>query len=120
MPKLIGSPTTVACVGNMSKYADEYVGLVNTGNAKVSITVVHSPAGWVGVGQYTDYHEYRIVLKGLLQVEHAEGTMDVEPGQALDIPPEEWVRYSTPGDGGADYVTVCTPAFSRAGVHRDE
>jgi hypothetical protein len=42
----------------------------------------------------------------------------VQAGQCLDIEPGEWVRYSTPA--GADYVTVCIPAFSRAGVRRDE
>ena len=32
----------------------------------------------------------------------------------------EWVRYSTPEDGGAEYVAVCTPAFSIDTVHRDD
>jgi mannose-6-phosphate isomerase-like protein (cupin superfamily) len=120
MPKLIASPTQIASVGNITKYASEYIGLVNTGDGKLSITLVHSPAGWQGVGQYSDYREYRVVYKGLLRVEHEGGTLDVESGQGLDISPGEWVRYSSPGDDGADYVTVCVPAFSRAGVHRDE
>jgi len=120
MPKLIASPTRIASVGNITKFADEYVGLVNTGEANVSITLVHSPAGWIGVGQYADYHEYRVVFQGLLRVEHAEGELDVEPGQALDVEPGEWVRFSTPAAGGADYVTVCLPAFSRSTVHRDK
>ena len=29
MPKLIASPTTIPCVGNISKVAEEFVGLVN-------------------------------------------------------------------------------------------
>ena len=32
----------------------------------------------------------------------------------------EWVRYSTPGPDGADYIAVCLPAFSPDTVHRDE
>jgi hypothetical protein len=120
MPKLIGSPTQIAAVGNITKYADEYVGLVNTGEGKLSITLVHSPAGWVGIGQYSDYREYRVVYKGLLHVEYEDGTLDVETGQGLEVSPGEWVRYSTPNEGGADYVTVCVPAFSRSGLHRDE
>ena len=120
MPKLIASPTIIACVGNIPKRANEFVGLVNTGDAELSITHLQSPPGWVGIGQYADYHEYRLVLAGLLHVDHSDGAFDVQAGQALDIEPGEWVRYSTPEPAGADYVTVCIPAFSRADVHRDE
>lgn len=120
MPKLIASPTFISCVGNITKSANEFVGPVNTGDAQISITLLQSPAGWVGIGQYSDYHEYRLVLAGLLHVEHSDGAFDVQAGQCLDIEPGEWVRYSTPEPAGANYVTVCIPAFSRAGVHRDE
>jgi len=119
MVKLIASPTVIPSVGNMTKFAHEYVGLENTGNSKLSITLVHSPAGWIGVGQYADYHEYRVIYKGTLHVEHAHGEMNVGTGQGLDVQAGEWVRFSTPGDG-ADYVTVCLPAFSRGNVHRDK
>jgi hypothetical protein len=118
MLKLIVSPTVIPCVGNITKCADEFVGLVNTGDSQVSITRVQSPPGWVGIGQYSDYHEWRILLAGVLHVEHPDGAFDVQPGQALDVEPGQWVRYSTPA--GADYLTVCIPAFSRADVHRDE
>jgi hypothetical protein len=43
MPKLIVSPTVIPCGGNITKFADEFVGLVNTGDAKLSITRVQSP-----------------------------------------------------------------------------
>jgi mannose-6-phosphate isomerase-like protein (cupin superfamily) len=120
MPKLIASPTPIASVGNMPKLCDEYVGLVNTGEARVSITVVRSPAGWEGDAQYGEYDEYRYVLKGMVRVEYAEGTIDVEAGQALHVEPLEWVRFSTPREGGAEYINVCTPAFSRNIIHREK
>jgi mannose-6-phosphate isomerase-like protein (cupin superfamily) len=120
MPKLIGSPTRVASVGSMPKFADEFVGLENTGESKVSISRVQSPGGWTGEWQYSDYREYRVVLTGTLHVELPDEALDVEPGQAIDVKPGEWVRYSTPGKDGADYLTVCIPAFSRATVHRKE
>src|ERR1035438_2080480 len=60
-----------------------------------------------------------LCLAGLLHVDHSDGAFDVQAGQALDIEPGEWVRYSPPEPAGADYVTVCIPAFSRAEVHRD-
>lgn len=118
MPKLIGSPTPIACVGNLTKFADEYVGLANTGDSKVSITHVRSPAGWEGVWQSCDYHEYRVVLHGTLRVAFGDDeSLDIEAGQGLDVRPSEWVRFSTPVE--TDYITVCLPAFSRAGVHRE-
>jgi hypothetical protein len=43
----------------------------------------------------------------------------VRAGQAVVTSPGEWVRYSTPEDGGAEYVAVCVPAFSMDTVHRD-
>ncbi|MBT4430760.1 MAG: cupin, partial [Nitrospinaceae bacterium] len=30
-----------------------------------------------------------------------------------------WVRYSTPGAAGAEYIAVCLPAFSMETVSRD-
>ena len=120
MPKLIASPTIIPCVGNITKCASEFVGLVNTGDEKLSISRVQSPAGWVGIGQYSDYRECRLVLTGVLHVDHPDGAFDVHAGQCLDVEPGEWVRYSPPEPAGADYVTVCSPAFSLADVHRDE
>ena len=55
-----------------------------------------------------------------VRVEHDGGSLDVHAGQAVVTAPGEWVRYSTPGPDGADYVAVCLPAFSPATVHRDE
>ena len=120
MPELIGSPTPISSVGNKPKLCDEFVGLVNTGESRISITVVRSPGGWEGTDQYGEYDEYRVVLKGMLRVEHAGGTIDVEAGQGLSVKPLEWVRFSTPREGGAEYINVCTPAFSRATIHREK
>ena len=73
MPKLIASPTVIPCVGSMIKVANEFVGLVNTGDTKLSITRLQSPPGWVGIGQYADYHEYRLVLADMLHVDCPDG-----------------------------------------------
>jgi len=119
MPRLIGSPTPISSVGNKPKLCDEFVGLVNTGEPRLSITVVRSPSGWEGDAQYGEYDEYRVVIRGMLRVEHDGGIIDVEAGQALHVKPREWVRFSTPREGGAEYINVCTPAFSRATLHRE-
>jgi len=33
--------------------------------------------------------------------------------------PGEWVRYSSPGADGAEYVAVCLPAFDLDAARRD-
>ena len=45
--------------------------------------------------------------------------IEVGAGQAVVCQPGEWVRYSTPGAEGAEYVAVCLPAFSPETVNRD-
>jgi len=43
----------------------------------------------------------------------------VPAGQAIQVASGEWVRYSTPGSDGAEYIAVCLPAFSPETVNRD-
>jgi mannose-6-phosphate isomerase-like protein (cupin superfamily) len=119
MPRLIESPTVVPAAGTPPKIIREHVGRVNTGTAAVSIAHMTSPAGWVEPGQRPDFDEYTLVLAGCLRVEYEAGSLDVRAGQAVVTTRGEWVRYSTPHEGGADYVAVCVPAFSPASVHRD-
>jgi len=60
------------------------------------------------------------VLKGALRVEFENGEMDVEAGQAIVAHKGEWIRYSTPGADGAEYIAICLPAFSPAMVNRED
>jgi mannose-6-phosphate isomerase-like protein (cupin superfamily) len=78
-----------------------------------------SPEGWVEPGQRPAFEEITVVLRGRLRVEHDGGALDVRAGQAVVTHPGEWVRYSTPDPGGAEYVAICLPAFSPDTVHRD-
>ena len=118
MPKLIESPSRVEAAGTKPKLIDEYVGRVNTGEDRVSVAHMRSPAGWVEPGQRPDFDEYTVVLEGALHVEHEDGTLPVRAGQAVLVPGGEWVRYSTPE--GASYIAVCLPAFAPDTVHRDD
>ena len=115
MPRLIASPTHIPVPGN--KLVDEYIGCVKSGDARVSIAHMRSPAGWSEPGQRPDFDEYTVVLKGALRVEFDGGVLDVSAGKAVIAERGEWVRYSTPG--GAEYVAVCVPAFTLETVHRD-
>lgn len=119
MPKLIESPTRVEAAGAPPKRIDEYVGRVNSGDDHVSVAHMRSPAGWTEPGQRPEFEEITLVLKGTLTVEHEDGVVEVTAGQAVVVRPGEWVRYSTPGPAGAEYVAVCLPAFSLDAAHRD-
>jgi len=81
---------------------------------------MRSPQGWLEPGQTPEFDEFTIVLKGVLRVDYKNGSMDVNAGQAVVAHAGEWVRYSTPQEGGAEYIAVCLPAFSMETVHRDE
>jgi mannose-6-phosphate isomerase-like protein (cupin superfamily) len=120
MPVLIQSPTLITPAGNKPKLIREYVGRVNSKTDALSIAHMQSPSGWVEPGQRPEFDEYTVVLRGALKVEHDGGSMDVKAGQGVLTRKGEWVRYSTPGAEGAEYVAVCLPAFSPGTVHRDE
>jgi ethanolamine utilization protein EutQ len=119
MPTLISQPTRITAAGNKPKLIDEYIGRVNSKTSSTSVAHMRSPQGWEEPGQSPEFDEFTIVLKGMVRVEHKNGSLDANEGQAVIAHRGEWVRYSTPQDGGAEYIAVCLPAFSMETVHRD-
>jgi mannose-6-phosphate isomerase-like protein (cupin superfamily) len=120
VPRIIEAPAVVKAAGTKSKHIEEFAGRVNSGHAAVSVARMQSPSGWQEPGQRPEFEEITIVLRGMVRVEHTGGALDVRAGQAVVTAPGEWVRYSTPGPEGAEYIAVCLPAFSPATVHRDD
>jgi len=120
MPRLIEAPAVVAAAGTKPKRIEEFAGRVNSGHSGVSVARMVSPSGWLEPGQRPEFEEITVVLRGILRVEHEGGALEVKAGQAVVAAPGEWIRYSTPGPEGAEYVAVCLPAFSPTTVHRDE
>jgi mannose-6-phosphate isomerase-like protein (cupin superfamily) len=119
MPRLVASPSVIEAAGTKPKRIEEFIGKVNSGHASISVARMRSPQGWQEPGQRPGFEEITLVLRGSLRVEHEHGVMDVRQGQAIITSPGEWVRYSTPEEGGAEYVAICLPAFSPETVHRD-
>jgi mannose-6-phosphate isomerase-like protein (cupin superfamily) len=118
-PTLIEKPARVAAAGTKPKLIDEYIGRVNSDTQTLSIAHMRSPGGWTEPGQTPDFDEYTVVLKGMLHVEFEGGALDVRAGQAVIAHKGEWVRYSTPEPEGAEYIAVCSPAFTLDAAHRD-
>src|SRR3954470_17987131 len=118
MPELIEAPSRVEAAGTKPKLIDEYAGRVNTGDERLRLAQMRSPAGWQEPGQRPEFDEYTLVLSGTVRVEHERGALDVRPGQAVLCRAGEWWRCSPPG--GAGYVAVCPPASSPDSSPRPE
>lgn len=119
MVQVITAPIRIQAAGTPPKSIEEFVGRVASDTAALSIARMISPSGWSEPGQTPQFDEFSIVLRGSLRVETKEGVQDVRAGQAVITSRGEWVRYSTPGPEGAEYIAVCLPAFSPQTVHRD-
>jgi hypothetical protein len=120
MPRLIEHPARIQAAGTKMKQIEEFIGRVNSATPQLSIARMVSPQGWSEPGQQPQFDEYTVVLHGKLVIEHREGTLTVSAGQAIVCEKGEWVRYSTPYAGGAEYIAICLPAFSPELVQRDE
>src|ERR1700756_4997301 len=112
MPTLIPQPTRIQAAGNKPKIIDEYIGRVNSKTSSTSVAHMRSPAGWIEPGQTPEFDEFTIVLKGTVRVDHKSGSWAVGEEKAVIAHAGEWIRYSTPAEGGAEYIAVCLPAFS--------
>ena len=120
MAKKIDAPSLINAAGTGSKVIKEFIGLINSGNNDLSIAHMSSPSGWSEPGQRPEFDEYTVVLKGMLLVETIEQNYEVKGGQAIVVKSGEWVKYSSPDEGGAEYIAVCLPAFSPNSVNRDD
>lgn len=116
---IIKAPAIIEAAGTKEKIIEEYFGNVNSSNSMISIARMKSSPGWEEPGQTPDFDEYTVVLKGVLHVKTREKEIDLGVGQAILVHKHEWVQYSTPSGEGAEYVAICTPAFSPDKVHRD-
>jgi quercetin dioxygenase-like cupin family protein len=117
MAELIESPIRVEAAGQPPKTIEEFTGRASTGEQRASVARMRSPRGWAEPGQRPEFDEYTVVLGGVVRVDTESGTLEAVAGQAVLVRAGEWVRYSTPE--GAEYVSVCLPAFSPEAVHRD-
>lgn len=115
----IQKPTIIRAAGRPPKQIEEFIGRVNSQTSEVSIARMTSPAGWSEPGQTPEFNEYTVVLRGTLSVKFKDREVEVAAGQAIIVEAGEWVQYSSPHAGGAEYIAVCVPAFSPETVRRD-
>lgn len=119
MVQLIKNPAIIKAAGNKVKIIKEFFGRVNSNTGEVSIAMMKSPQGWEEPGQCPAFNEYTIVLKGSLKIKTRKEEFIVSEGMGILTSSDEWVQYSSPFDGGAEYIAICLPAFSPDIVNRD-
>jgi quercetin dioxygenase-like cupin family protein len=115
----IPRPTVTGSGGNDPNVIEEFVGRANSRTSAVSLARMKISAGWAGPEQTAEFNEYALVLKGTLRVETRGEAVEVKAGEAVISFRGERVRYSAPDPGGAEYVSVCVPAYSPRAVRRD-
>ncbi len=92
----IKAPAIIQSVGNKPKLINEFIGLVNTNSANISIARMTSPSGWEEPAQAPEFDEYTYVLKGSVQVITLGKTFIVSENQAFIAKKGIRVQYSTP------------------------
>jgi mannose-6-phosphate isomerase-like protein (cupin superfamily) len=119
MAQIIKDPSIIKAAGTGEKIIKEFFGRVNSKTSEVSIAIMNSPQGWEEPGQCPEFNEYTVVLKGALKIKTKKEEFIVSEGMGMLTTSKEWVQYSSPFEGGAEYIAICLPAFSPEIVHRD-
>lgn len=120
MAQFIKSPSLIKAAGTKGKIIREFFGMVNSKTTEVSVAYMKSPEGWEEPGQCPEFNEYTVVLKGKLKIITKKEEFIIKAGQGIMTAKDEWVKYSSPFKGGAEYIAVCLPAFSPDIVQRDK
>lgn len=111
-------PAVMAAHGTPPKQISEFVGLASTGEDRLSLALMRSPARWSEPAQLTQFAETTIVIEGAVVLHLDTGeALTVLAGEAVTVPPGVKVRYETPEP--AVYVSLCLPAFSPGRLVRE-
>ena len=89
----------------------ELVGALALGNNDISIARIQCDPNWSEAAQTPEFDEYCCVISGVLCVRTAEKVFAVGAGEAIMTPKGERIQYFTGSDSGADYLSICLPAF---------
>lgn len=111
MGRLIKNASRIPVPGG--KIIDEYVGRVNTGEERISIAHMTAPPGWSEPPQTPSFHEYTLVLRGIVRVEHDGGVTDVGAGQAFVSEPGRRSATASVPTARSTSRSACPPSRRR-------
>jgi mannose-6-phosphate isomerase-like protein (cupin superfamily) len=97
----------------------EHFGLATMAPDPLSLAFMVAPPGWSEPFQTPEFDEYTLVISGRKQIVIEGETLVLEAGQSIRVARGHRVQYSNPFDEACTYVSVCSPAFDPALVHRE-
>lgn len=112
------APTVIPA--EAGKLIEEHFGRLAGGGESLSIARMVAPPGWSEPPQTPEFGEYTLVSRGRKRVVLPEGTITLEAGHSLYVPPGVTVQYSNPFQEETEYWSLCVPAFSPDLAHRHE
>jgi mannose-6-phosphate isomerase-like protein (cupin superfamily) len=120
MPELISGPSYVDKTGGRPKFCDTFMFPVRPKESHVQVHHMRCAAGWTEPEEPTasGTDKYIVVLRGLLQVEHDGGMLEVRSGEGVVIRARERGRWGTPEPEGAEFIVVCLLGFPSEADHR--
>lgn len=98
----------------------EIVGALALGNNDISIARIKCEPNWSEAAQTPEFDEYCFVISGVLCVRTGEQIHCVAEGEAIMTPKGERIQYFTGPEDGADYLSICLPAFLIEKTHRED
>jgi len=84
-----------------ARLPDELIGtLLETANVRIERIVSHGHASPEGFWYDQDQHEWVVVLKGAARLRFVDGTVEMKPGDAVNIPAHKKhrVEWTTPDE----------------------
>jgi mannose-6-phosphate isomerase-like protein (cupin superfamily) len=115
---LIDTPARIPVPGG--KLIEEHFGRVRTSDARFSMAHMIAPPRWSEPAQTPEFGELTIMVRGRMQIEVGDETIELLAGQSFWIEPRVRVRYSNAFDEEAEYFALCLPAFAPELAHREE
>jgi len=114
---LIDTPARIPVPGG--KLIEEHFGRVRTQDARFSMAHMIAPPRWSEPAQTPEFGELTIMVRGRMQIEVGDETIELLAGQSFWVEPRVRVRYSNPFDEESEYFALCLPAFAPDLVHRE-
>jgi mannose-6-phosphate isomerase-like protein (cupin superfamily) len=115
---LAAKPTVIPVPGE--KLIEEFIGKLNTGTDGVSVAHMIAPPGWSEPAQTPNFDEITIMIKGRMQIETDEETLELKAGETILINKNNRVRYCNPYNEPSEYWAVCMPAFTPETANREQ
>jgi len=102
------------------KLIEEHYGHPSSGDSAFSVAHMVAPPGWGEPHQTPEFDEITLMVRGKKQIEIDGETIVLAAGESLLIRKGARIQYSNPYDEEAEYWSVCVPAFTIEGVHRED